>query len=245
MHINAFIVDDEVQTRETLQALLQEFCPEVNITGIAATVPEALSGLRTQKIDILFLDINLGNNTTGFDLLDMLRGVSYEVVFVTAYEEYALKAFEYAALNYLLKPVNRNKLIDTVNRVKKKKAAAVSEPPASRLLSDKVNAPAYRITLNHLGTTYLVSVDDILLLEAKGSYTIFYLTENRSYTQSKGLKHFEEMLSVYPQFVKVHRSYVVNKHHVVSYKKDSGKLLLTNDIIVPVSISYRSFIELL
>lgn len=244
MELTAFIVDDEQQTRETLKALLQQFCPEVIITGMAGSAKEAEAAIRIQRPDILFLDIDLGNNITGFDILDSLHKYDCAVVFITAHEEHAVKAFEYAAMHYLLKPVNYNMLIDTVYRIRKmKKLAAASD---IKQLTDTFHQTALisssRIALSDMNKTDFILLDDIVYLESNGSYTIFHLNDKRHYTKSKNLKYFEDSFSSYSPFVRVHKSYIVNKQHIKAYRKNSSELELSTGVAVPMSIGYRSLI---
>ncbi len=245
MLLNTFIVDDEPQTQATLKELLQVFCPEVTVTGMAGSIPEALSKLASQQVDILFLDVNLGNGQTGFDLLDQLGPHSYDIVFVTAHETYAIKAFDYEAVHYLLKPVNRIKLIDTIARIRKRKATDlnVGVQQLADTLQRNLEATVPRIALSEAGKTEFVSITDIAYLESNGSYTIFFLRDKRRFMKSKNLKYFEDALMPYAQFMRVHKSYIVNRDQIKAYHKNNQELELVNGAIIPMSIGYRAFIE--
>lgn len=243
MQLTTFIVDDEQQTRETLRELLQEFCPEVVVKGMAGSIGEALAAIPAKDIDILFLDINLEGTQTGFDLLDQLGHYDFDVVFVTAYEEYAVKAFAYAAVHYLLKPVSHRMLIDTIYRIRKRKAAAAGVKQLTDTLQQTLQSSTPRIALSDMNKTEFVPIDDIVYLESSGSYTNFYLEDKRHFVKSKNLKYFEDMLMKYAQFVRVHKSYVVNSHHIRAYRKSSQELEFFNGILVPVSIGYRALLD--
>jgi len=244
MVLNAFIVDDEQQTRNALQTLLEEFCPDVTIRGTAGDLGEALAAIPRHDIDILFLDINLGGHT-GFDLLDRIGPHHFDIVFVTAYEAYALKAFEYAAVHYLLKPVSHHTLRDTVARVRKRKEAVPSAD--LQQLSDKLlqalSPASPRIALSDMHKTEFVYLDDIAYLESNGSYTVFYLKDNRNFVKSRNLKYFEDAFMAHPRFVRVHKSYVVNRDQVRAYRKQSQELELFGGAVIPVSIGYRLLLE--
>lgn len=243
MELTTFIVDDEQQTRDALQELLLEFCPGVVIKGTAGSISEALAVLPSKEIDILFLDINLDGTQTGFDLLDQLGPYDFDVVFVTAYEEYAVKAFAYAAVHYLLKPVSHRMLIDTIYRIRKKKTAAAGVKQLTDTLQQTLQATAPRIALSDMNKTEFVPIDDIVYLESSGSYTNFYLEDKRLFVKSKNLKYFEDALMKHVQFVRVHKSYIVNGHHIRAYRKGSQELEFFNGTVVPVSIGYKALLD--
>lgn len=230
MTLKAFIVDDEVLARDTLAALLNKFCPGVTVTGTADSFASAVKKISEQEIDTLFMDINLGEKS-GFDVLDQLLSYSFTVVFVTAYEEFALKAFSYRAVNYLLKPVSHTDLVDTVNRISK----AVT--PAG-ITKDK-GIPG-KIALPDKDKLELVAIDEISHLEAKGSYTIVYLLEGRNIIVSKNLKQFEEMEGISHHFIRVHKSFMVHSHFIKAFNKaDNGYLELQNGESIPIGNLYR------
>ncbi|MFA6059084.1 MAG: LytTR family DNA-binding domain-containing protein [Taibaiella sp.] len=245
MILNAFIVDDEPKTRNILQALLLEFCPGVAVKGMVGDITEAVAAIPKQHIDILFLDINLGNNNTGFDLLDQLKPYDFDIVFVTAYETHALKAFDYGAAHYLLKPVNHNVLQETMDRIRKRKEMnnATGMQQLANTLQQALLPVVPRIALSDMNKTEFVSIDDIAFLESNGSYTIFHLKDKRHFIRSKNLKYFEDALMAYPKFIRVHKSYVINRDQVRSFRKSTQELELFSGAIVPVSIRYRSLLE--
>jgi two-component system LytT family response regulator len=245
MHLNTFIVDDEPQTQATLRELLQVFCPDVTVTGMASDIPEALSKLTMQQVDVLFLDVNLGNGHTGFDLLDQLGPHDFDIVFVTAYENYALKAFDYAAVHYLLKPVNRMMLMDTISRIKRRRMTGINAgvQQLADTLQRNLESVVPRIALSETGKTEFVPIADIAYLESNGSYTTFFLKDKRRFVKSKNLKYFEDALVQYSQFMRVHKSYIVNRDQIKAYHKNSQELEFLNGATVPMSIGYRAFIE--
>ncbi len=245
MQLSVLIVDDEQHVRNTFLELLQQFCPYAVVKGVASNIDEALVLIYTQKIDVVFLDINLGSNDTGFDLLDKVQRPDFDVVFVTGHAEHALKAFEYAAVHYLLKPVDYRLLMQTMDRIRQKKetAATAGLQHLSHTLNHSLMAPPPKIALSDSNTTRFVPLDDITYLESKGSYTIFHLQDKQRYTKSRNLKYFEDALQPYKQFARVHKSFIVNKRHVKAYRKSSQDLEFFNGDIVPMSIGYRTFME--
>ncbi len=243
MNITAFIVDDEQQSRETLKDMLQEFCPDVAIIGTAATIDEAVSLIRNGKPDVLFLDINLGEST-GFELLNRLHKYDCDVIFVTAYDNYALKAFRYEATDYLLKPINYKLLIENIEKIKKKKAAP-QQLQANANSANNVTAQSARIALSDVNKTDFIIVNDIIYLESNGTYTSFYLRDGTKYVKAKNLKYFEDILHDYKQFIRVHKSYIVNKEYIKSYKRNTSELQCENKITIPTTLGYKVLLELM
>lgn len=245
MHLNIFIVDDEPQAQMTLKALLEEFCPGVTVIGMAGNIAAALTQMDTHQVDVLFLDVNLGSSDTGFDLLDQLGSYDCDVVFVTAYESYAVKAFNYAAAHYLLKPVNRIMLRDTMARIRKRRTAnlATNMRQLADMLQHNQQDSVARIALSDTGKTEFVPITDILYMESSGSYTIFFLNDKRQFIRSKNLKFFEDTLIAYPQFMRVHKSYIVNRDQIKAYRKNTQELEFFNGATVPISIGYRTLLE--
>ena len=245
MNLNTFIVDDEPQTRIILKELLEEFCPDITVTGMAGSIAEALNTPATQQADVLFLDINLGGSHTGFDLLDQLGPYGGDIVFVTAYEEYALKAFDYGAVHYLLKPVSRIMLMDTVARIRKRRMTGMTAgvQQLTDALQRNLQTSEPRIALSDTGKTEFVPIGDIVYLESNGSYTLFFLKDKRRFVRSKNLKYFEDALAQYPQFMRVHKSFIVNRDQIRAYRKNSQDLEFFNGAIAPISIGYRTLLE--
>lgn len=238
--IKALIADDEFAPRETLKALLEEFFPEVAVMKIASTTKEAVTYLSSNYVDVAFLDISFGNNETGFDILDTLKRYKCQIVFVTAYEEYALKAFQYKAINYLIKPIHTADLLETVERIKNNIAAA---PPVSTYA--KAGTDRF-IAIPNKTQADIINFNEIEYVEADGSYTKYYLTDGRSYTLAKNLKYFEEYSRESNDFIRIHKSFMVNKKQVVSVSKTIGNTLkLKSGIELPISISYKELTEYL
>lgn len=234
MKLKAFIVDDEVMSRNTLAGLLKKFCSDVEISGMAESYSKAVAALKQQQVDIIFMDINLGSHT-GFDILDEFLFYQASVVFVTAYEEFALKAFKYAAVNYLLKPVNHLELIETIGRIKQTRI--------DRSLINLQGENAYerkQIAVPNKNKIELVPISDIVYVSAEGSYTVLHLQNKESVLISKHLKPLEEILAPYVQFVRVHRSYIVNKRFIAAYTRaDSGYLEMQEGTLIPVGNMYK------
>ncbi len=229
--MKAFIIDDENNSRHILKYLITKYCSDLEIIGDAADYTNGVIEIQKLQPDILFLDINLGNNKTGFQILDTVKQYNISVIFITAYEEYALKAFQYSnVVHYILKPIDPIDLVEAVNRIFNKKEQF-----------NKINQKnESKISLPYKNGMEMVAVEEILYIEGDGSYCKIFLKDDKVITISRNLKFLIKKLEEFPQFIRVHKSYVVNVHQVNLYiRKDGGQLELTNKIIIPVSITYK------
>lgn len=232
--IQAVIVDDERSNIENLTILLNKYCPKIIVAGTATNVDQGLLVISELNPSILFLDIQMPDKT-GFDLLKSLISPDFEVIFVTAFNEYAIQAIRFSAIDYLLKPINVNELVNAVNRsiinIEKKKQNERLENLV-RSISDKTQL---RIAIPGNKETIFISPDSILFCKADNNYTVFYLQESDKHTSSKPIFEYEELLSPYG-FIRCHQSYLVNKAFIKSWiKVDGDKLGLQGGFEIPVS----------
>ena len=214
MRLKAVIVEDESSSREILRNYLAKYCKTVDVLGEAASVKEGIKILAQTKPDLVFLDVEMpfGN---AFDLLDQLPDRSFETVFVTAYNSYALEALNNHAAYYLMKPINIDELIEAVSYVTEiKEKENILE---DRILKSKMNSAEGKITLPQQDGFQVLNVSDILYCKADDNYTEIYL-ENKKLLVSKTLKYFEEALADYA-FARIHKSYLVNVNEVIKYRK--------------------------
>jgi two-component system LytT family response regulator len=235
MKLNAVIIEDESSSREILRNYLAKYCKNVNVLGEAASVREGLEFLAGTQPDVVFLDVEMpyGN---AFDLLDQLPERSFEIVFVTAYNTYALEALNNHAAYYLMKPINIDELIKSVSYVAeiKEKENALED----RILKSKLNKAEGKITLPQQDGFLVLNISDILYCKADDNYTEIYL-ENKKLLVSKTLKYFEEALSDYP-FARIHKSYLVNVNEVIKYRKGKGgSVIVSNGKELLVSASKK------
>jgi two-component system, LytTR family, response regulator len=232
--MNAYIVDDEEMSRSTLMYMLKHYCPEITVTGHSGNYDDALIELhKLPGIDILFLDINLGKGKTGFDLLKDLQFFNGNVIFISAYGQFAVEAFKYAPVHYLLKPIEPLELVKAINRLEKK---ATERKPVDQVAGE--HNPY--VWLPYKNGLKKIETKEIIYLKADGSYCHVVLTNDQSFTISKNMKHVLQLLKGHSEFIQIHRSYSVNRDHIVSYlRKDNGVVLLSNDLILPVSIGYK------
>jgi two-component system, LytTR family, response regulator len=234
--LKAVIVDDDIQNAEILKALLHKFCTsEVEVTGIADTVSGAFKDITLLRPDLVFLDVEMGAET-GFDLLAKFREIFFKPIFVTAHDQYALRAIKFSALDYLLKPVA---IADLVRAVQK--AAHFNRENETRALHNLMQHVNYPVLKSNkiavpVSTGYvMLAVQDILYCQASREYTNIYCNAKPVICSSLNLGEYEEMLQGY-SFCRVHHSYLVNRDYVDEYiRGEAPELVVQKTIIIPVS----------
>ncbi len=237
--MTALLVEDMPQALQVLQNDLAEYCPDIRVIGVAHSVVEAAKQLRQHTPDVLFLDILLGDGT-GFDLLEIFPNLKTRIIFVTASDEFAVRAFRFAAVDYLLKPVEPAQLQAAVQRAK----SHLAHPAESLdLLKETIRRPEVlptRISLNTQERIAVVDIDQIVRCEADGNNTWFVLASGEKIFVTRTLKQFEQLLAQH-QFIRVHQSHLLNLAYIREYvKKDGGYLKLKNGDIVPVSLRKKA-----
>jgi len=227
--MNAVLIDDDQKNLKILRKMLEEFCPGVTVTGEALNSLSGLELIKLKKPDLVFLDIEMpyGN---AFELLDQLVPVDFEVVFITAFDEYSLKAFRYSAVDYLLKPVDIEQLKAAVDKATEKKQLKNTNARLSNLLSNissRQNS-LQKIAIATQEALLFVSLPDIIRCEASKNYTYIYLSGNRKIVASKNILEYEELL---PQdmFFRIHNSHLINLNYISSYQKGRGGTVLMED----------------
>ncbi len=234
--MNVLLIDDEPSNNENIKALLQTYCPQVRVIAQATSVETALSLIHHQRPDVLFLDIHLGEHS-GFDLLRLLPDKSFEVIFVTAFDQYGIEAVKFAALDYLLKPVAIAELVAAVSKAEGKLHNRQKNEQLAFLLNQLTStakAPV-KIALPQQHEIRYVEVHDIIRCEADNSYTFFYLNGGERVLVCRSIKEYTELLQP-AGFIRSHQSHLVNCAFVKSWlREDGGTLLLENRDKVPVS----------
>lgn len=234
--MKAIIIDDEKNVRSSLTRLLRTFCPEVELVGEAANMAQSLELIANTVFDLAFLDIEMPDGS-GIDLLRKVPRRDFQVIFVTAYNQYAIDAFRLSAIDYLLKPVNPDHLIEAVQKAKKSVGRDQLEAELAVLL-ESMQQPTQqdaKIILKDAENLYIVQVKEILRCEADGGYTKFFLENQREVLTSIHLKEYENMLAKWG-FIRSHHSHLVNLQHITRFNKtDGGFVILTDATQVPVS----------
>ena len=231
--IKAILVDDEESARDILENLLKRFCPEVTLLGKYSNLLDAVESIKNHQPDLVFLDIEMPNYA-GFEIVNLLENISFEIIFVTAYDKYALRAFEIAALDYLLKPIDLDRLKEAVSRVMSSFNIQQNEVKLNLLKSTLQEKEIKNIIISEKGNQQVLPLNEIIALEAQESYCFIH-TLNKRFTVSKNLKYFENILNEIPSFIRVHKSWIISKNHVISYSKSDFSILLTNHISAKLS----------
>jgi len=237
--LSAIIVEDMLDALKLLKSDIEAQHPEIKIIGTAQSVVEAAKVLRKSEPDILFLDIMLGDGT-GFDVLEIFPDLKSKIIFVTASDEFAIKAFKFAAIDYVLKPYANEELTQAIERAKQQ-----IEPSKERLeiLKETLSAPEKKpdkISLHTLDKIIIVNLNDIVRCESDSNNTMFHLQDKRKIFVTKTLKYFADMLKPYG-FLRIHQSHLVNLQCISAFiKTDGGYLMLKNGENVPVSVRKKA-----
>ncbi len=239
------IVEDEAKSREMLRKMVEMFCPGVKIMGLAASVSEAVRLIKDVAPDIVLLDIELHPDKC-FDIFPQLDNVDFEVIFTTAYKNYAIEAIKVGALDYLLKPIDMTELKDAVDRAIEKRNQNKDNNVLKRFLREFKQPGGSRIALPTSDGIIYAEVDQISRCEAKGPYTNIYFKDNSKIMTSKNLKEYELQLKAH-NFFRIHNSHLINLAEVRKYvKADGGYIEMKDNSQVPVSQSHKEdFFELM
>jgi two-component system LytT family response regulator len=234
--IRALIVDDEKRARETIREVIKLYCPEITSVSEADSVPTAVEAIHAENPDLLFLDIRL-NDGSGFDVLKHLHDKKPGIIFITAYEEYAIQAFKVSALDYLLKPIDPDDFSAAVKRALQKINEGKFAERMDVFMKNMENASQglKKMTLKTSDSIHVINIADIVCCEADRNYTDFHLITGEKITVSRSLGEYEDMLPV-DSFLRVHQSYLVNAAYIKRYDKTDGGFLITvNGKTIPVS----------
>lgn len=243
--INAFIIEDELRGLENLKNLLGQYCPEVKVIGEAQTLESGLNQLSNPALnpDVAFLDINLPDGLI-FSMLSSLKKIDFDIIFVTAFENFAIKACEYSAIGYVMKPIDPDQLIEAVARIRKEDNPKTAERME---LFDNIyrNPNAFeKLSISALDGIYFVNLKDIVRLEADDNYTHLHLKDGQRITASKTIKSYDDLLQSV-NFFRVHKRHVINLNYMRKFVKgDGGYIVMDDDKQIEVSRRRRpAFLE--
>lgn len=227
--IKAIIIDDEVHCINRLAELLKEYCEEnIYLAGFFQTVEQGITGILKLRPDLVFLDVQI-NDKTGFDLLKQLHEIHFEIIFTTAYEKYAVQAFKFSAIDYLLKPVDPEDLLCAINKVNKKILRSEISQKINTLFHNLKNNPAsQKISIPTLDGLVFLEINDIIRCQSQINYSIIFLKDQQKITVAKTLKEFEELLSDF-NFYRVHNSHLINLAHIKKYNRGKGGTISMTD----------------
>jgi two-component system LytT family response regulator len=237
--IRVIHIDDEQDSLDVTRAILNEFTNIEYLGGYTNPI-HGFNALQQLRPDLLLLDVEMPS-FSGFKLAEMLQGQNFKIVFITGHTEFAIKAFDYNALHYILKPLTFKKMEEVLNRISKEGPQAASDimmrledilrsnqqPGSPTLLK--------RLPVNTLDKIDLVPLDQVVRINSSGAYSIIVLTSGNTLTSSKSMAKYEEILTGHPDFIRVHRSHIVNKNYVARVLKDTGQLLMENGDLIDIS----------
>lgn len=236
--IRAIVIDDELLARENLKLLIEEFCEDIAVVGLAGNIKDGSALIHASQPDVVFLDIRMPSGAEGFDLLDSLNEINFEVVFVTAFKDYAIQAFKANAIDYILKPVEIEELQKTVERLHQRishtKVKHNSKAQITSAFDSIKRKHIDRITIPQRSGIKIIETADLNHLESKGNYTIIHFKKGDPFLDSRTLKTYQEILP--DNFIRVHNSHIVNGNEIMEYTIDDGhSLILKNGAMIPVS----------
>jgi two-component system, LytTR family, response regulator len=227
--IRAVIIDDELHCLETLGILLKEFCPDVQIVEQCRSADKGLEAIARHNPHLVFLDIEMPAKN-GFEMLEQVAEISFAIIFVTSYDQYAIKAIRFSALDYLLKPIDSNELIAAVNKVREQRHLPFAEQ--FQMLLSQINGKNNgfnKIAVPTFEGFELVPADQVVYLEANDNYTFIFLKDKRKIVACRSLKEIEEQMEEFKFFVRVHHSYMVNLNEVTKYVRGEGGYLVMSE----------------
>ncbi len=237
--MKAIIIDDEKRARVSLSLLLQEYCKDIELVAECENLPEGVKAIRKYKPELVLLDIEMPGYS-GLELLDFFNEneIDFSIIFTTAYNEYAIQAFKLSAIDYLLKPIIPEELVQAVARLEKYKSQQY------KALAENMQHENFeKIAVPSGNSLILLNLADIMYIKGEGAYSEVYMADKTKHLVSRNLKNFEDILGKDKRFMRTHKSYIINFNEVSSYNKsDGGWLVLKNNATIPVSIDKGSLI---
>jgi two-component system LytT family response regulator len=235
MKLKAIIVEDELASRETLSVYLSKYCPDVELAGMAESVTTGLELIQRAQPDIVFLDIEMPRGNA-FDLLEQLGEVDFDIVFVTAFSNYAIRAINLSASYYILKPVDIDELVNAVEKIRKSRADKQTHKPTKVLIENLHNGKgSHKIVLPLIEGFEVIQVKEIIRCQANDNFTDFHIAGKKKMMICRTLKFYEELLAE-SGFMRVHKSHLVNMDHVKKYLRGKGgQLVMADESVIDVS----------
>lgn len=239
--IKAIIVDDEHRARRVLKNLLENLNINIQIVSECNGVEDAIQKIKEHSPDVVFLDVQMPNYA-GYELVNFFEEINFEIIFVTAYNHYAIKAFELCAIDYLVKPIDRNRLKESLCKLHDRLVDKNKLVQYQTLLNSIKSKDYQKIIIPELGNRRILELSDIIAIEASGAYTEIYLHNKNKITTSKNLKYYENLLPDNTNFLRVHRSWIVNLNYSNSMNRTEGTITMNQGIIAKLSrTNYEKF----
>lgn len=240
--IKAIIIDDEERARSVLKKLIEDYCEGVEVVAICSNIPDSVKEINALNPDVVFCDIEMPDYS-GLELLSFFKEVNFELVFATGYSEYAIQAFEMSAIDYLLKPIQIEKLENAFEKIKSRLHQVTMHDRLEALRDNLKQDDLYKIALPVSDGLIFIDVKNLSLLEADGSYTNVWLKDGSKLLVSKKLRFFDELLDKKAQFFRVHRSSLVNLNSIKKYSRAESYLTLENGNTVKIARDKKSEFE--
>ena len=240
MKLKAVIIDDVAQARDTLREDIETYCTHIEIIGEAEGVVSGSKLLKKVNPDVVFLDIQMQDGS-GFDILEILPEINFQVIFTTASDAFAIKAFRFSAIDYLLKPIDPDELMDAVKKLAMSEKSISKNGKLDLLLNTvKEKTLPKRLALHTLEKIHVTEIEDIIRCESSGNYTTFYFKGGQKLLVTKTLKEYDQLLAEH-EFVRVHQSHLINASQIKEFVKiDGGYLVMRDGTKVPVSLRKKS-----
>lgn len=238
----AIIVDDEARARRVLRHLLEANMEHITVLGEYDSVTNAIKGIEEHQPDVVFLDVQMPNYN-GYELFSFIKEPNFEVIFVTAFDEYAIKAFEFNAIDYLTKPVDRNRLQTAIEKAIERIDEKKQIQDYKELIASFEDKELKNIVINELNARKVVALKDIVAIEGQGAYSVIHFKESKNLTVSKNLKHFEGLLQDHHQFFRCHKSWIISVDKVKSYSTSQFKITMETDLQLRLSKSKKNEFE--
>jgi two-component system LytT family response regulator len=238
--IKALIIDDEKHCSDNLEWQLKQYCPEIEIMAVCSTAEAGLQQINYYKPQLIFLDVEMPV-MNGFEMLEQLKEINFDIIFTTAFNQYAIRAIKFGALDYLIKPIDKDELCEAVNKhLQNSQRDALKQLTALLSHIKKSNDLSFqKIALPTMHSYELVPLNNIIVCESSSNYTNVRLNNGQHFLISKTLKQIEELLDM-PPFLRVHNSFLVNLQYAIRYVKgEGGYLVLSNEMTVPVARSKK------
>jgi len=234
MSIKTLIVDDEPDGAQVLQILLKKHENIIDLLAIANNLLDAVALIHEHKPQLVFLDIEMPDYK-GYEIINFFDKIDFSIVFVTAYDEFAIKAFEMNAVDYLLKPINRSRLSESIEKVQLIEENKKSKEKYLQLMKSLDTQPEPKIVVNELNNNKVILLKNILAIEADGTYSTIHLKGEKTVMTSKNLGHFEKVLPENSSFFRTHKSWIINTDYIISYQKSKGEILMFSDLTTRLS----------